>query len=74
MGQLNFFRWAINNNVIEYIIKNYDEIETDMNISIRDMKKKCIKQKNCRKKRQELSLSATRGLKMNYVPIEISFD
>ena len=74
IGQLNFFRWAINNNVIEYIIKNYDEIETDMNISIRDMKKKCIKQKNCRKKRQELSLSASRGLNKHHGRIIISFD
>ena len=32
------------------------------------------KKTNSRKKRQELSLSATRGLSMNHVPIEITFD
>jgi len=74
IGQLNFFRWAINNNVIEYIIENYEKIETDMNISIRDMKKNFIKQKNCRKKRQELSLSASRGLNKHHGRIVISFD
>ena len=74
IGQLNFFRWAINNNVIEHIIENYKKIETDMNISIRDMKKKCIKQKNCRNKRQELSLSASRGLNKHHGRIIISFD
>ena len=31
VGQLNFFRWALQNNVIEYILNNYDEIENDMN-------------------------------------------
>lgn len=31
VGQLNFFRWALQNNVIEYILENYDVIEDDMN-------------------------------------------
>ena len=33
VGQLNFFRWALSNNVIEYILKNYDDIEVDMNLN-----------------------------------------
>lgn len=31
VGQLNFFRWALQNNVIEFILNHYDEIENDMN-------------------------------------------
>ena len=31
VGQLNFFRWALQNNVIEYIMENYEVIEDDMN-------------------------------------------
>ena len=31
IGQLNFFKWAIENNIIEYIENNYDTIENDMN-------------------------------------------
>ena len=31
MGQLNFFRWALQNNVIDYIISHYNDIENDMN-------------------------------------------
>ena len=31
VGQLNFFRWALQNNVIDYIITNYVDIENDMN-------------------------------------------
>lgn len=31
VGQLNFFRWAISNNVLDYIEMNLDDIENDMN-------------------------------------------
>lgn len=30
VGQLNFFRWLITNNVLEYVINNRQVIETDM--------------------------------------------
>ena len=31
LGQLNFFRWAMENDIIEYIKTNIKNIETDMN-------------------------------------------
>ena len=31
LGQLNFFKWAIENEIIKYIESNYDIIERDMN-------------------------------------------
>jgi hypothetical protein len=31
IGQLNFFKWAIEHNIIEYIHEHYSEIESDMN-------------------------------------------
>lgn len=31
VGQLNFFRWAISNNVLDYIEHNLEDIENDMN-------------------------------------------
>jgi hypothetical protein len=31
IGQLNFFKWAIEHNIINYITENYDVIEQDMN-------------------------------------------
>ena len=74
IGQLNFFKWAISNLILEYIKINKDEIETDMNTCLKQMKLNHNKKNNSRKKRQELSLSATRGLSMNHVPIEIIFD
>jgi len=72
IGQLNFFKWAINNKVIEYITENYINIENDMNISYNDINKKKIK--DIRKKRQEISKSATRGLNTHNVKVVISFD
>ena len=31
IGQLNFFKWALENRVVDYIEENYDVIEKDMN-------------------------------------------
>jgi len=73
LGQLNFFKWAIDNLVVEYIIKNNNIIENDMNTSIQNIRKNLIKSSE-RKKRQELSLSASRGLTRHYGKIIISFD
>lgn len=74
IGQLNFFRWAISNLVIEYIILNKEEIENDMNTCLKKIKMSHDKKDGSRKQRQELSLSATRGLIYNHIPVEISFD
>ena len=35
VGQLNFFRWAIENNIIEYTVSNMEIIENDMNASLK---------------------------------------
>jgi hypothetical protein len=32
LGQLNFFKWTIENNILEYIENNYATIENDMNL------------------------------------------
>jgi len=73
IGQLNFFRWAIDNLVIEYILSFYDNIENDMNDSIKSNRKNYIKSYE-RKKRQELSLSASRGLNRHIGRVIITFD
>ena len=48
IGQLNFFRWAINNKVIKYVEDNYDKIVKEMNKANKENKK--LKEK---KKEQE---------------------
>jgi hypothetical protein len=73
IGQLNFFRWAIDNLVIEYIFENYNIIEDDMNTSIKNIRKNYIKT-SVRKQRQELSLSASRGLTRHNGKHIICFD
>jgi hypothetical protein len=35
IGQLNFFRWAIENLIIDHIMKHYDDIEKDMNNTLK---------------------------------------
>lgn len=40
IGQLNFFKWALENKVIEYIENNYKEIDIDMNLRNSYAKKK----------------------------------
>ena len=40
IGQLNFFRWAIENRVLEYINNNLEDIEIDMNTNIKKNLKK----------------------------------
>ena len=42
IGQLNFFKWAISNLVIDYIDQYKEEIEDDMNESIRLIRKNTI--------------------------------
>jgi hypothetical protein len=73
VGQLNFFRWAIENNILTYIVENYEIIENDMNNSLRNLyKKKDGEQK--RRKRTELSISATKTVNKHNVSIVVQFD
>ena len=74
VGQLNFFRWAIENNIIEYIINNYDEIEIDMNNSLRNLYKKKEGENKERRKRTELSISATKTVNKHNISIIVQFD
>jgi len=74
IGQLNFYRWALQSSVIDYIVQNKEVIETDMNDCLREIKVKGIKQKGTRKQREELSLSATRGLSRNNITVHLNFD
>ena len=30
VGQLNFFKWAIENNIIDYVKKSFNDIKTDL--------------------------------------------
>ena len=76
IGQLNFFKWAIENNVINYIEENYETIEKDMNSSNSTSKRKetIVDNSKTRKKREELSISATKSIKKEDVEIVVQFN
>jgi hypothetical protein len=79
IGQLNFFKWALENKVVDYIESNYDTIEKDMNNRNSTSKRKeqiaSNEQSNSktRKKREELSVSATKSIKKEKVEIVVKF-
>lgn len=113
LGQLNFFKWAIENEVLRYIQENYTAIETDMNIRNNTTRKIAKSHQTSaatvdgcefivasgsdansvvaskakvgpslagtppvkhRKKREELSSSATKSIKKEFVDIVITFN
>jgi hypothetical protein len=76
IGQLNFFKWAIENKVINYIEENYDVIEKDMNSrnSTSKRKENATDNAKTRKKREELSISATKSIKKEEVEIVVQFN
>jgi len=81
IGQLNFFKWAFENQVISYIEQNYKLIEADMNSrnSCSKKNKPLISNNNVsgqktRKKREELSVSASKTIKQEDVEIVVKFN
>ncbi len=73
VGQLNFFRWAIEYKILDYINNNIKVIEKDMTKSLKNIYKK-KKEGEKRRKRQELSISATRSIKVYDMSIVVKFD
>jgi hypothetical protein len=74
IGQLNFFKWTLENDVIKYIEENYDEIEQDMNSRNSTSKRKELADNSkTRKKREELSISASKSIKKEKIEIVVHF-
>lgn len=78
VGQLNFFRWAIDNDVLKFIQENLTDIEEDMNVSIRPIYNNRNRKKSLgetkRRKRHELSVSATKSISKHDVQVVIDFN
>ena len=86
IGQLNFFKWAIENKIVDYIKTNYESIENDMNKRNITTKKRVTLDNNItidkpetnnsktRKKREELSVSACKTIKKENVKIIVKFN
>lgn len=69
VGQLNFFRWAIVNGVIEYGSRHLREIEEDMFASQRSRNAS----RSATRRRRELSKPAMCGLLNTHVPVVLRF-
>lgn len=69
VGQLSFFEWAIQDEVLDYLEEHYDEVQKDMDecsttIATKDGE---------RRKRHELSRSATKSVCLHSIPVSVSF-
>jgi hypothetical protein len=84
IGQLNFFKWTIENQIVDYISENYETIEKDMNNrnssslkrsgSKSDATGQMFHDNKTRKKREELSISACKCIKKEMVNIIVKFN
>jgi hypothetical protein len=84
IGQLNFFKWALENQVLTYIEEHYADIEHDMNNRNSTSRRKEMANESAsnntnnntktRKKREELSVSATKTIKKEKVEIVVQFN
>ena len=100
LGQLNFFKWALENEVVLYIEQNYVDIDNDMNQRNSTAKNKSLNysvsstsstdtnassssygsdasttssNNKTRKKREELSMNASRSIKKESVEVVLAF-
>jgi len=84
IGQLNFFKWAIENKIVDFIETNYADIENDMNHRNSTSKRRSpsdtdsetisLDNTKTRKKREELSVSACKCIKKETVKIIVKFN
>ena len=54
VGQLNFFKWFIENNILKYAIENISDIDKDMTETLKNSKQIT--------KRKELSINSTKSI------------
>ena len=70
VGQLNFFEWAVQDEVLDYLTEHYDEIHADMEACSQVV----TNTEEGRRKRHELSRSATKSVRRHDVRVVVSFD
>jgi hypothetical protein len=70
VGQLNFFEWAISDDILEYLETHREEVHADMELRLHEQKEESMP----RKKRHELSHSATKSLAKHSVNVKVSFN
>jgi hypothetical protein len=79
IGQLNFFRFAIQDNIINYAIENIEDIENDMNNTLKNRENEKTEAKNInfmevkRIKRKELSAPGNKSVHITRISAIIKF-
>jgi hypothetical protein len=73
LGQLNFFKFAIKDSIIKYAIENINDIEKDMNTTLksRDSERKFMEVEKI--KRKELSVPGNKSIHITRVSAVIKF-
>jgi hypothetical protein len=70
VGQLNFFEWAIQDEVLDYLEEHYEDIQRDMD----ECSTTITPKEGERRKRHELSRSATKAVCMHNVTVKVTFN
>jgi len=70
IGQLNFFKWCIENLVLDYAESHFEEITEDM----KERGRVTYSTDDTNAKKKELSISATKTISTHDVKIIVSFD
>jgi hypothetical protein len=70
VGQLNFFEWAISDEVLDYLETHREAIHSDMETRLHETKDA----DGPKKKRHELSRSATKSMTRHDVRVTVKFD
>jgi HD-like signal output (HDOD) protein len=84
IGKLNFFRWALDSNILEYIEAHEDEIRKGYNAYLKEMiqtqkNNKAVKeqpkeQPRATRRRTKQSPSSLNKLQVYTTPVELTFD
>jgi hypothetical protein len=70
VGQLNFFEWAIADEILDYLKEHKSDVHADMEARLHETKNLNINGK----KRHELSRSATNSLKYHETKVTVKFE
>ena len=70
VGQLSFFEWAIQDEVLDYLDVHFESVQKDMD----ECSTTIIPKDGERRKRHELSRSATKSICLHSVTVKVSFD
>jgi hypothetical protein len=88
VGQLNFFRWFLEKNILEYVLEHKDAIEIDMNKTLKEHYSRSTTEVSTdissgtnsvstsssgRKKRCELTASAMKKVNIHECDVIVSF-